>query len=63
MDTGRLGPDGLKQVLDRNKLKLFSFSVYAGGYRKYAELLGEVGGGVAIHEVRRPASPKSAPRA
>ncbi|MEW6357835.1 MAG: TIM barrel protein [Planctomycetota bacterium] len=45
----RLGPDGLKNVLARNNLKLYSFSVYAGGYLKYAELLGKVGGGVAIH--------------
>jgi len=44
----RLGPEGLKQLLERNKLKLYAFSVYHGGYRKYAELLGKCGGGVAI---------------
>ena len=44
----RLGPDGLKEVLAKNKLKLYAFSVYAGGYRKYAELLGKAGGGVAV---------------
>ena len=32
----RLGPAGLKEVLAKNKLKLYSFSVYRGGYRKYA---------------------------
>ena len=36
----RLGPEKLKEVLAANKLKLYAFSVYAGGYRKYAELLG-----------------------
>lgn len=44
----RLGPEGLKEVLSRNGLKLCAFSVYVGGYAKYAELLGRVGGGVAI---------------
>lgn len=44
----RLGAEGLKQVLEANRLKLFAFSVYAGGYPKYAELLGQMGGGVAI---------------
>lgn len=45
----RLGGDGLKALLAKHKLKLFSFSVYRGGYRKYAELLGKAGGGVAVH--------------
>lgn len=44
----RLGPEGLKEVLVKNKLKLFAFSVYAGGYKRYAELLGKAGGGVAV---------------
>ena len=44
----RLGPDGLKSLLAKHKLKLFSFSVYSGGYERYAELLGKVGGGVAV---------------
>ncbi len=44
----RLGPEGLKEILAKNKLKLYTFSVYAGGYRKYAELLGKAGGGVAV---------------
>ena len=44
----RLGPQGLKELLAKNKLKLFAFSVYSGGYEKYAELLGKVGGGVAV---------------
>jgi len=44
----RLGGDGLKAVLAKNKLKLYAFSVYRGGYRKYAKLLGDAGGGVAV---------------
>lgn len=44
----RLGPEGLKTLLARYKLKLFAFSVYNGGYERYAELLGKAGGGVAV---------------
>ncbi|MHC4252805.1 MAG: sugar phosphate isomerase/epimerase family protein [Planctomycetota bacterium] len=45
----RLGAEGLKELLARTNLTLYSFSVYRGGYRRYAKLLGEAGGGVAIH--------------
>jgi len=45
----RLGPDGLVELLEKHKLDLYAFSVYKGGYPKYAELLGKVGGGVAVH--------------
>ena len=44
----RLGAGGLKKVLAKNKLKLFAFSVYRGGYKRYAQLLGKTGGGVAV---------------
>jgi len=44
----RLGPTGLSELLERTKLKLFAFSTYRGGFAKYAELLGKVGGGVAV---------------
>ena len=44
----RLGPEGLRELLKKHDLDLFSFSVYSGGYKRYAKLLGEVGGGVAI---------------
>jgi sugar phosphate isomerase/epimerase len=44
----RLGPEGLKELLARHKLKLYALSVYAGGYPRYAELLGKAGGGVAV---------------
>ena len=44
----RLGPEGLKKLLAKHNLKLYAFSVYRGGYRRYAELLGKAGGGVAV---------------
>ena len=44
----RLGPEGLKELLARHQLKLCAFSVYTGGYERYAELLGKAGGGVAV---------------
>jgi sugar phosphate isomerase/epimerase len=44
----RLGAEGLKKLLAKHKLKLFAFSVYSGGYERYAELLGNAGGGVAV---------------
>ena len=46
--ANRLGATGLTEQLAKHKLKLFSFSVYRGGYAKYAKLLGEAGGGVAV---------------
>ena len=44
----RLGPAGLKELLAKHKLDLYSFSVYRGGYPRYAQLLGAMGGGVAV---------------
>ncbi len=46
--ANRLGAEGLRALLKKHQLKLFSFSTYAGGYAKYAELLGQAGGGVAV---------------
>ena len=60
---GRLGPDGLNEILAKNKLKLYSFSVYSGGYRKYAELLGKAGGGVAVRGSTGRSLPKTCPPA
>jgi len=54
----RLGPSGLKDLLARHKLKLFSFSVYAGGFAQYAELLGGIGGGVAVQGSPGPCKPE-----
>jgi len=56
--ANRLGPDGLKALLARCKLKLFAFSVYSGGYAKYAELLGKAGGGAAIQGSAGPCKPE-----
>ncbi len=55
--AARLGPEGLKAVLGKHKLKLFAFSVYQGGYARYAELLGKGGGGVAIQGSDPPCKP------
>ncbi len=54
----RLGPDGLKELLAKHKLELYAFSVYSGGYRKYAELLAKSGGGVAVSGSAGPCDPK-----
>ncbi len=53
----RLGPTGLQELLAKHKLRLYSFSVYVGGYRKYAELLGKSGGGVAVRGSAPPCDP------
>jgi sugar phosphate isomerase/epimerase len=55
--AARLGPDGLRALLARLRLRLCSFSVYVGGYAKYAELLGRAGGGVAIQGSAKPCPP------
>ena len=54
----RLGPEGLKELLEKHKLKLYAFSVYSGGYPRYAELLGRAGGGVAVRGSAGPCDPK-----
>lgn len=52
----RLGPEGLKALLAKNKLKLYAFTCYDVGakavYSRFAELLGKAGGGVAVREAR-----------
>lgn len=54
----RLGAAGLKELLAKHRLRLCAFSVYAGGYAKYAELLGQAGGGLAIRGSARPCKPE-----
>jgi sugar phosphate isomerase/epimerase len=54
----RLGPEGLTELLAKNHLKRYAFSVYRGGYPKYAELLGKCGGGVAVRSSAGPCDPK-----
>jgi sugar phosphate isomerase/epimerase len=56
--ANRLGPAGLKALLAKNRLELCAFSVYVGGYAKYAELLGLLGGGVAIQGSGPPCKPE-----
>jgi sugar phosphate isomerase/epimerase len=53
----RLGPDSLRALLRKHRLKLYAFSCYVGGYEKYAELLGQAGGGVAIQGSATPCPP------
>ena len=53
----RLGPAGLKELLAKHNLRLFAFSVYRGGYARYAELLGNAGGGVAVQGSAAPCEP------
>lgn len=54
----RLGAEGLKELLTATRLKLFAFSVYRGGYRRYAQVLGEAGGGVAVRGSSGPCPPE-----
>jgi len=42
----RLGPGGLKAMLERNRLKLCSFTCFYIGIGRYAEMLGVAGGDV-----------------
>ena len=55
--ASRLGADGLQRILTERRLALFAFSVYQGGYPRYAKLLGDVGGGVAIRGSAEPCEP------
>jgi len=55
--AGRLGAEGLKELLAGHRLKLYAFSVYQGGYPRYAKLLGDAGGGVAVRGSTRPCRP------
>lgn len=55
--AARLGGAGLREVLERHRLRLFAFSTYVGGYAKYARLLGDAGGGVAVQGSAGPCPP------
>ena len=44
--------DGLAELLQKYKLDLCGFTVYMAKYPKYAELLGQCGGGIAIRGTR-----------
>lgn len=56
--ANRLGPEGLRELLAKHKLKLVAFSVYSGGYARYAQLLDKAGGGVAIQGSAGPCKPE-----
>lgn len=53
----RLGGGGLRELLERHRLGLCSFSTYVGGYAKYTRLLGDTGGGVAVQGSTAPCPP------
>jgi len=53
----RHGPEGLLALLEETNLELNAFSTYVGGFAKYAELLGGVGGGVAVQGSAGPCEP------
>lgn len=44
----RLGADGLKALLKKHKLDISAFTFYRHNFEEYAELLGQVGGGVGV---------------
>lgn len=48
----RLGPEGLKELLAKHKLKLCAFTCYNLDYSRYAKLLGLCGGGIAVREAK-----------
>jgi len=53
----RLGAEGLVECCKQNEIDLYAFSVYRGGFPKYAELIGKAGGGVAIHGAAKACPP------
>ncbi len=55
--ANRLGANGLVDCGKRNDIDLYAFSVYRGGYPRYAELIGKAGGGVAIHGAAKACKP------
>ncbi len=46
----RLGADGLRALLAKHKLDISAFTFYSRDFKEYAELLGQVGGGVGVRE-------------
>ncbi len=53
----RLGAKGLLECAKKNNVDLYAFTVYRGGYPKYAKLIGDLGGGVAIHGAAKACRP------
>jgi sugar phosphate isomerase/epimerase len=48
----RLGADGLKALLAKHQLELCAFTVYSVGLARYATLVRQFGGGIAVRESR-----------
>ncbi len=46
----RLGAEGLKALLAKSKLNLCAFTVYSIGLARYATLIRQFGGGIAVRE-------------
>ncbi len=53
----RLGAERIAALLKETQLELTSFSTYVGGFAKYAKLLGELGGGIAVQGSAAPCEP------
>jgi sugar phosphate isomerase/epimerase len=47
-EAAKLGGEGLRDLLDKHKLKLSAITVYRTSYERYAELLDKAGGGIAV---------------
>jgi sugar phosphate isomerase/epimerase len=54
----RLGAERLKELLDGIRLKPYAFSVYVGGFAKYADFIGAMGGGIAVRGSSHPCPPE-----
>lgn len=54
----RLGAERLKELLDGIHLKPYAFSVYVGGFAKYADFIGAMGGGIAVRGSSHPCPPE-----
>ena len=54
----KLGADGSKELLAKHSLKFYAASVYSRGYARYAKLIGEAGGAVAVRGIAGPCDKK-----
>ena len=54
----KLGAAGLKELLAKHGLKFYAASVYSRGYARYAKLVGEAGGAVAVRGSAGPCDKK-----
>jgi sugar phosphate isomerase/epimerase len=54
----RIGAMNFLKLLVKYRLRLFAFSVYAGGFAQYAELIGACGGGIVVQGSPGPCKPE-----